>query len=85
MAVDSQNWINLVGEKTIDSGGYAGDLMTVARAHIKNAIDNQQITQEQAGEIYTAMIPSAFQTAYSFSIEQEKIRLSKVPSTLGKA
>ena len=69
MAVDSVNWKNLVGEKTIESGGYCGDLMAVARAHIKDAIDNQQITQEQAGEIYTAMIPSAFQTALAYSMK----------------
>ncbi len=69
MATDSANWINFVGDKTVDAGGYAGDLMTVARAHIKDAIDNQQITQEQAGEIYTAMIPSAFQTALQYAMK----------------
>lgn len=61
------NWDNLVGSKTISAGGYIGDLMTVARAHIQDALLKNEITQEQAGEIYTAMIPSAFQTGLAFS------------------
>ncbi len=66
---ENTNWDNLVGTKTIDTGGYVGDLMTVARAHIKEAVDNNEITQAQAGEIYTAMIPSAFQTGLAFSMK----------------
>ena len=63
------NWDNLVGSKTVDAGGYIGDLMTVARAHVADALSKNEITQAQAGEIYTAMIPSAFQTGLAFSMK----------------
>lgn len=63
------NWDNLVGSKTINSGGYVGDLMEVARVHIKDAVTKNEITQAQAGEIYTAMIPSAFQTGLAFAMK----------------
>ena len=67
--MSSINWDNLVGSKTIETGGYVGDLMAVARVHIKDALDKNEITQEQAGEIYTAMIPSAFQTGLAYSMK----------------
>lgn len=63
------NWDNLVGSKTIAAGGYIGDLMTVARAHVQDALTKNEITQAQAGEIYTAMIPSAFQTGLAYSMK----------------
>lgn len=63
------NWNNLVGSKTIETGGYIGDLMAVARAHINDAVTKNEITQEQAGEIYTAMVPSAFQTGLAYSMK----------------
>ena len=76
------DWNDVVGDKTILAGGYVGDLLTVARAHITDALNNNHITQAQAGEIYTAMIPSAFQNGIGFEVEQEKVALSKIPSTL---
>ena len=70
MAIDDNiNWINLVGEQTLDKGGYVGDLMTLARAHIDDAVAKNRITRDQAGEIYTAMIPSAFQTGLAYSMK----------------
>ena len=63
------NWTKLVGEKSLTDGGYTGDLMLTARAHIADAVKNNEITQAQAGEIYTAMIPSAFQTALAFALK----------------
>ena len=65
----NKNWDNLIGSKTIAAGGYVGDLMAVARVHIKDALDKNEITQEQAGEIYTAMIPSAFQTGLAYAMK----------------
>lgn len=63
------NWANLVGDKNVDTGGYVGDLMTIARAHIQDALKKNEITQAEAGEIYTAMIPSAFQTGLAFAMK----------------
>ena len=75
-------WNDIIGDKTLIAGGYVGDLLTVARAHIDDALNKNHITQAQAGEIYTAMIPSAFQNGIGFEVEQEKVALSKLPSTL---
>lgn len=69
MAADSTNWINTVGEKTLESGGYVGSLMTIARVHIDDALRKNHITQAQAGEIYTAMIPSAFETGLAYAMK----------------
>lgn len=69
MAVDL-NWASFVGSKTIEDGGYVGDLLTIASAHIDNAVTTNRLTTQQAGEIYTAMIPSAFQNALKFGLEE---------------
>ena len=63
------NWTNLTGQKSLEVGGYIGDLMTVARAHIADAVASQEITQAQAGEVYSAMIPSAFQTGLAYAMK----------------
>lgn len=64
-------WSDIVGDKTIDNGGYVGDLMTIARNHIDDAVSKQKLTNAQAGEIYAAMIPSAFQNGIGFAMQEE--------------
>lgn len=68
-SLENINWKNLVGDKQLGNGGYVGDLMTLAREHIDDAVAKNRITRDQAGEIYTAMIPAAFQTALSYSMK----------------
>jgi len=75
MAVDIK-WSNIVGAGTVDDGGYVGDLMTIASAHIQDAMVKQQITQAQAGEIYTAIIPSAFQNGMGFELQKTDMKHS---------
>jgi len=67
------NWNDIIGDKTVSNGGYAGDLMSVARAHIQDAKDSQQITQEQAGEIYSAMIPTAITGAIKYAMDEQLV------------
>lgn len=66
-------WDDIVGEKTLADGGRVGDLMQVARVHVSDAVRRNEITQAQAGEVYTAMIPSAFATATKFVMEEQLI------------
>ena len=66
-------WNDVVGSKTIADGGYVGDLLALARAHVDDAIDAGRLTQEQAGQVYTAMIPAAFKEALSFSLQEELV------------
>jgi hypothetical protein len=51
---------------TLADGGYAGDLMAVARAHIDDAIKTGRLTQKDAGQVYSSMIPAAISSAASF-------------------
>jgi len=64
-------WELVVGSGTIDDGGYIGDLLTLARAHVDAAIKNNELTKEAAGEIYTAMIPAAMQNGIGFAMQEE--------------
>lgn len=81
MALD---WNDVIGEKTLDNGGFIGDIMTVARAHIDASVSANRLTQAQAGEVYAAMIQSAIQTGVKYSIDEETIKLSLITSTLSK-
>ena len=66
-------WSDIVGEKTIEDGGFVSDLLSVARAHVDDALKKNRLTQSQAGEIYTAMIPSAFQNAINFGMTEQLV------------
>ena len=70
MALDI-DWNSIVGSKTVTDGGYVGDFMEVARAHLSQAVDNGEITQAQVGEVYSAMIPSAFQQGMQFAMSEK--------------
>ncbi len=54
-------WDNIVGDKDLTNGGYIGDLMAIARVHIEDAKKKNEITHAEAGQVYAAMIPAAFQ------------------------
>lgn len=64
-------WSDIVGDMTVDTGGYMGDLLTIARAHVDDAVQNNRLTSSQAGEIYTAMIPAAMQNAINFGMNEQ--------------
>ena len=78
------NWDEIVGEQTIENGGYVGDLLKVARAHIDASVAANRLTQSQAGQVYATMVDSAIKTGVQYAVEKENLRLSKVPSTLNK-
>ena len=78
----SLNWGAIVGDKTLENGGYIGDMLKVARAHISDAVDNGEMTQAQAGEVYTALLPSVLQQGIAFNVQDVQLKLSKIPSTL---
>ena len=63
------DWNTVVGDSTVDNGGYIGDLLKLARAHVDEAIRNNELTQEAAGQIYTAMIPAAFENGITFAMQ----------------
>ena len=81
MALD---WTKIVGTSTVEDGGYVGDLLQVARAHIDASVASNRLTQNQAGQVYATMVDSAIKTGVQYAIEEENIRLGKIPSTLSK-
>lgn len=83
MATDL-NWSSLIGIKTLTDGGYIGDIMSVARAHIEDAVANGELTREDAGNVYSAMIPSAFQTGLKFLMEERLVE-AQTDSALAEA
>ena len=64
-------WDDIVGDKTVEIGGYVGDLLAVARAHVNAAVKAGELTKNDAGQIYTAMIPAAMQNGIGFAMQEE--------------
>lgn len=65
------NWSDIVGDKTIENGGAVGDLLALARAHVDDAVTKGKLTKGEAGQIYTAMIPAAFQQGMEFQLREQ--------------
>ncbi len=66
---DIVNWSDIVGEEqTVEDGGYVGDLLAIAMAHVSTEVLANRLTQAQAGIIYTEMIPAAFANAIKFGL-----------------
>ena len=78
-------WEDIIGDKSLDNGGYVGDLMTVARAHIDASVAANRLTQNQAGQVYASMIQNSIQVGVKFAVDKETLRLGLIPSTLGKS
>ncbi len=77
-------WEDIVGiTQTVADGGYVGNLLTLARAHVAAAITANELTQEEAGKIYTAMIPAAMQNGIGFAM-QEQLTEAKIDTEVDK-
>ena len=76
-------WSNITGDNTLEAGGYVGDLLKIARAHVDDAVASNRLTATQAGEIYTAMIPAAMQQAIQFELS-EKLTEAQIADVLKK-
>lgn len=67
-----------------DGTGIFDKLMKTSMYHIEDQLKKNRITQDIAGQLYVAAISNAMQQSVQFVVEDEKIRLSKVPSTIGR-
>lgn len=65
------DWGLIVGNKTVDDGGYVGDLMNLAKVHIDKSVTDNRITKAQAGEVYVTMISAAITGGINFGIEKQ--------------
>lgn len=64
------DWLKIVGTKTIGDGGRLGDILEVARVHIDAAVTDNRLTQDQAGAVYTAMLPAAIEFAIQYEFRR---------------
>ena len=69
------NWDNIVGEKTLDSGGYVGDLLTLVRIHLEDAKDRGELREEDAGNAYAQAIIASMKDAIDFELQWPKASL----------
>ena len=65
------NWIDVVGASTLEDGGYVGDLLDIALAHLGKSRDAGQLTDELAGEVYASTINAAMVQAITFALKKD--------------
>ena len=81
------DWSNVVGKTTLSNGGFFGDIMKVARAHVNDSMNIGELTQAEAGQIYTAVIPGAIKSAIEWELAKrsaEKDLAIKDEELIGK-
>lgn len=71
-----------ITDGTLEGTGYFDLAVKALRAHIAAAIDANEITQEEAGKIYTGVLPGLFKDSLQFEVQDVQIKLGKIPSTL---
>lgn len=69
------NWQNIVGDKTLQNGGYVGDLLTIGRLHLEDAKEKGELREEDAGTAYSQIIIDAMRDAITFETAVPKISL----------
>ncbi|MCK5848973.1 MAG: hypothetical protein KAH01_07255 [Caldisericia bacterium] len=69
------DWDSVVGLRTLENGGMVGDLLKVVRAHIEEAKNNGEITENGAGEAYATGIMEAMKNAITFELGYPKASL----------
>ena len=70
---DVIEWIDIVGdlEDPLTNGGYLGDLLKVARAHIDDLVKLNRITQANAGQVYASMLQHCIQQSITYSLQKD--------------
>ena len=67
------DWTKVVGSKTVEDGGYVGDLLKLALAHLTEVRDENQLTEEQVGEVYAATISTAINAAINYELQLPQV------------
>ena len=69
------DWYNVVGEKTLDNGGYFSDLLEIARAHLEDAKNRGELREQDAGVAYGTAIMDSMKEAINFELQEGKTKL----------
>ena len=70
---------NIVGESTLENGGYAGQLIALVMVHLNKAREEGQLTDGQVGEVTAATLNASIAQAIQFEmgleLAEENIKL----------
>ena len=77
----------MVGEKTLEDGGYIGDLLELTLVHLEKAKEEGQLTASQVGELYATTIPVAIRQGISYGMQVRSAEFStdKIEAEAGSA
>lgn len=70
--VHKVDWSNIVGDKTLENGGFFGDLLAVTRIHLEAAKNNGELREEDAGTAYATAIMESMKNAIHFELNEGK-------------
>ena len=71
-----------ITDGTLEGVGYFDLAVKALRAHMQDAVDNNEITQSELGSIYTGVLPGLFKDSLAFEVQDVQIKLGKIPSTV---
>ncbi len=69
------DWNAIVGDGTLENGGYAGDMLSLARVHLEDAKDRGELREEDAGVAYGSAIMESMKSAITFELGFPKSQL----------
>ena len=69
------DWDNVIGDASLEDGGYIGDILDLTRAHIDDAKTNGELTEADAGKAYSTAIIEAVKEAVRFEVQEGKTKL----------
>ena len=73
--VKKVDWSNVVGDKTIDDGGFFGDLLHLTRVHLEDSKNKGELREADAGVAYSAAIMESMKEAIKFELNEKKNQL----------
>jgi len=60
-------WSDIIGSKSLQDGGYVGDLLELTLTHLERVRDSGQITDQILGTVYASAIGNALQEGIAFA------------------
>jgi hypothetical protein len=64
----------LLGERTLEDGGVLGGMLELIRNHINFMLKNNELTEDAAGQVYSACVQQAFGGSIDFLTKQFELK-----------
>jgi hypothetical protein len=64
----------LIGERTLEDGGVLGGMLELIRNHINFMLKNNELTEDAAGQVYSACVQQAFSGSIDFLTKQFELK-----------